>query len=64
MEVRLTIQTNTDDEIRGLAENVDFVTVLGPKGWMKARAKFKEAHARMFKTPVHARASGRRTKCL
>jgi len=33
-----------------LAEDVDFVTVLGPKGWLKGRAQFREAHARMFTT--------------
>jgi uncharacterized protein (TIGR02246 family) len=33
-----------------LAEDIDFVTVLGPKGWMKGRAQFEEAHARMFTT--------------
>lgn len=33
-----------------LAKDVDFVTVLGPKGWMKGQEYFKEAHARMFKT--------------
>jgi uncharacterized protein (TIGR02246 family) len=33
-----------------LADDVDFVTVLGPKGWMKGRAQFQEAHARMFQT--------------
>ena len=33
-----------------LAEDVDFVTVLGPKGWLKGRPQFKEVHARMFTT--------------
>jgi uncharacterized protein (TIGR02246 family) len=33
-----------------LAEDVDFVTVLGPKGWLRGRARFEEAHARMFTT--------------
>lgn len=33
-----------------LSEDVDFVTVLGPKGWMKGHAQFEEAHARMFRT--------------
>jgi conserved hypothetical protein len=33
-----------------LAEDVDFVTVLGPRGWMKGHAQFHEAHARMFRT--------------
>ena len=33
-----------------LAEDVDFVTVLGPNGWLKGRAQFKDAHARMFTT--------------
>ncbi len=33
-----------------LAEDVDFVTVLGPRGWMRGHAQFKEAHARMFTT--------------
>lgn len=33
-----------------LAEDIDFVTVLGPKGWLKGRAQFEEAHARMFTT--------------
>jgi uncharacterized protein (TIGR02246 family) len=39
------------DALTGLlAKDVDFVTVLGPKGWMKGQEQFKEAHARMFKT--------------
>jgi uncharacterized protein (TIGR02246 family) len=29
---------------------VDFITVLGPNGWLKGRARFKEVHARMFTT--------------
>ena len=33
-----------------LAPDVDFVTVLGPNGWLKGRAQFEEAHARMFTT--------------
>jgi uncharacterized protein (TIGR02246 family) len=33
-----------------LAENVDFVTVLGPKGWIKGQKEFKEAHTFMHKT--------------
>jgi uncharacterized protein (TIGR02246 family) len=33
-----------------LAEDIDFVTVLGPNGWMKGQARFHEAHARMFTT--------------
>jgi uncharacterized protein (TIGR02246 family) len=33
-----------------LSEDVDFVTVLGPKGWMKGHEQFHEAHARMFRT--------------
>lgn len=33
-----------------LAEDIDFVTVLGPKGWLKGQAQFEEAHARMFTT--------------
>ena len=33
-----------------LAEDVDFVTVLGPKGWLKGRGPWLEAHARMHKT--------------
>jgi uncharacterized protein (TIGR02246 family) len=33
-----------------LAKDVDFVTVLGPKGWLKGQAHFEEAHARMFTT--------------
>ena len=32
-----------------LAEEVDFVTVLGPKGWLKGRKEFQEAHAWMLK---------------
>ncbi|CCH53306.1 hypothetical protein BN8_02393 [Fibrisoma limi BUZ 3] len=32
-----------------LAENVDFVTVLGPKGWIKGQKEFKEAHTFMHK---------------
>lgn len=33
-----------------LADDADFITVLGPKGWLKGRAQFQEAHARMFTT--------------
>ncbi len=33
-----------------LADHVDFVTVLGPKGWMKGREQFRQAHAAMHKT--------------
>src|SRR6266849_4779551 len=33
-----------------LADDVDFVTVLGPKGWMKGREQFRQAHAAMYKT--------------
>src|ERR1700754_4288413 len=33
-----------------LSEDIDFVTVLGPHGWLKGRPQFKEAHARMFTT--------------
>jgi uncharacterized protein (TIGR02246 family) len=33
-----------------LTQDVDFVTVLGPKGWLKGRAAWLEAHARMHKT--------------
>jgi uncharacterized protein (TIGR02246 family) len=33
-----------------LVEDVDFVTVLGPSGWMKGREQFKDAHARMHRT--------------
>ena len=33
-----------------LAEEIDFVTVLGPKGWLKGRKQFQEVHARMFTT--------------
>ncbi|MDX2267660.1 MAG: SgcJ/EcaC family oxidoreductase [Bryobacter sp.] len=33
-----------------LAEDVDFVTVLGPKGWLKGKAIFKEAHTAMHKS--------------
>jgi len=33
-----------------LAEDVDFVTVLGPKGWLKGKPDFKRAHARMHET--------------
>ncbi|QHT66913.1 SgcJ/EcaC family oxidoreductase [Rhodocytophaga rosea] len=32
-----------------LAEEVDFVTVIGPKGWLKGRKEFLEAHAWMLK---------------
>jgi uncharacterized protein (TIGR02246 family) len=31
-----------------LAEDADFVTVLGPNGWLKGRARFDSVHARMF----------------
>ena len=33
-----------------LAEDVDFLTVLGPKGWLKGREQFQRAHAAMFET--------------
>ena len=33
-----------------LAHDVDFVTVLGPRGWLKGRDQFFEVHARMFQT--------------
>lgn len=33
-----------------LGEDIDFVTVLGPSGWLKGRAQFKDVHARMFTT--------------
>jgi uncharacterized protein (TIGR02246 family) len=33
-----------------LSEDVDFVTVLGPNGWLKGRAQFKAVHAKMFTT--------------
>jgi uncharacterized protein (TIGR02246 family) len=33
-----------------LAEDVDFVTVLGPNGWLKGRPRFEQVHASMFHT--------------
>lgn len=33
-----------------LAKDVDFVTVLGPKGWMKGQEQFLEVHARIHQT--------------
>ncbi len=33
-----------------LADDVDFVTVLGPKGWLKGREQFQRVHAAMFQT--------------
>jgi uncharacterized protein (TIGR02246 family) len=33
-----------------VAEDVDFVTVLGPKGWLKGRKQWLQAHAAMHKT--------------
>jgi len=33
-----------------LAEDVDFITVLGPKGWLKGRQRWLAAHAQMHKT--------------
>jgi uncharacterized protein (TIGR02246 family) len=33
-----------------LANDVDFVTVLGPRGWLKGREQFLEVHAKMFQT--------------
>ena len=33
-----------------LAPDVDFITVLGPNGWLKGQANFKQVHAAMFKT--------------
>jgi uncharacterized protein (TIGR02246 family) len=39
------------DELTALlAEDVDFVTVLGPKGWMKGKPAFQRAHTAMHKT--------------
>jgi uncharacterized protein (TIGR02246 family) len=39
------------DELTALlAEDVDFVTVLGPQGWMKGRPEFHRAHAAMHQT--------------
>lgn len=35
---------------RLLAEDVDFVTVLGPNGWLKGRKDWLERHERMHKT--------------
>jgi|GraSoiStandDraft_5_1057265.scaffolds.fasta_scaffold278381_1 uncharacterized protein (TIGR02246 family) len=31
-----------------VAEDVDFVTVLGPNGWLKGRPRFESVHAGMF----------------
>lgn len=33
-----------------LAEDVDFITVRGPNGWLKGRDQFREDHARKMKT--------------
>jgi len=33
-----------------LADDVDFVTVLSPQGWLKGRERFMDVHAKMFKT--------------
>lgn len=33
-----------------LSEDVDFVTVLGPKGWLKGRKEWLAAHAKMHTT--------------
>jgi uncharacterized protein (TIGR02246 family) len=33
-----------------LDEQVDFVTVLGPNGWLRGHSEFRDAHARMFAT--------------
>lgn len=43
-------QRDADAMTNLLAEDVDFVTVLGPKGWLKGRPQFREVHARMFTT--------------
>lgn len=39
---------NADGLTALLAEDIDFVTVLGPKGWLKGRKEFQEAHAWML----------------
>lgn len=31
-----------------LEEDIDFVTVLGPNGWLKGREQFRTVHASMF----------------
>jgi uncharacterized protein (TIGR02246 family) len=33
-----------------VAEDVDFVTVLGPNGWLMGQTRFQEVHSRMFTT--------------
>jgi uncharacterized protein (TIGR02246 family) len=33
-----------------VSQDVDFVTVLGPDGWLKGRERFYSVHARMFTT--------------
>jgi uncharacterized protein (TIGR02246 family) len=33
-----------------MAEDVDFVTVVGARGWEKGRKEFKEGHAEVHKT--------------
>ena len=32
------------------AEDIDFVTVSGPRGWLKGRQQFKDAHAEVHKS--------------
>ena len=41
---------NADALTSLLADDVDFVTVLGPQGWLRGLGQFKEAHARMHTT--------------
>ena len=33
-----------------LADDMDFVTVLGPKGWLRDKSRFRDVHATMFTT--------------
>jgi uncharacterized protein (TIGR02246 family) len=39
-----------------MAEDVDFVTVVGARGWEKGRKEFKEGHAEVHKTMFKASA--------
>jgi len=39
---------NADALTALLTEDADFVTVLGPNGWLKGRARFDSVHTRMF----------------
>jgi uncharacterized protein (TIGR02246 family) len=41
---------DADALARLVSEDVDFITVLGPDGWLKGRERFRVVHAQMFST--------------